>query len=108
GLEYLHSSQIGFHGSLTPWACLIDRNWTIKLTDFGIADSLERWEKQGLIATETLKEGEDEWKSGSLQKTKWDRNQRRSAISSGKARQFTAALSIMLQSKFGQRRPVIL
>ncbi|XGW31630.1 hypothetical protein V3C99_010077 [Haemonchus contortus] len=69
GLEYLHSSPIGFHGSLTPWACLIDRNWMIKLTDFGIADSLERWEKQGLIATETLKEGEDEWKSGSIQKT---------------------------------------
>ncbi|PIO61729.1 hypothetical protein TELCIR_16737, partial [Teladorsagia circumcincta] len=57
GLEYLHSSTIGFHGSLTPWACLIDRNWMVKLTDFGIADSLERWEKQGLIATETLKEG---------------------------------------------------
>ncbi|KAK6023490.1 hypothetical protein OSTOST_10724, partial [Ostertagia ostertagi] len=69
GLEYLHSSTIGFHGSLTPWACLIDRNWMVKLTDFGIADSLERWEKQGLIATETLKEGEDEWKSGSAQKT---------------------------------------
>ncbi|KAK6047847.1 adenylate/guanylate cyclase catalytic domain protein [Cooperia oncophora] len=69
GLEYLHSSPIGFHGSLTPWACLIDRNWMVKLTDFGIADSLERWEKQGLIATETLKEGDDEGKSGSLQKT---------------------------------------
>ncbi|KAK6043256.1 hypothetical protein COOONC_19239 [Cooperia oncophora] len=69
GLEYLHSSPIGFHGSLTPWACLIDRNWMVKLTDFGIADALERWEKQGLIATETLKEGDDEGKSGSLQKT---------------------------------------
>ncbi|CAJ0602195.1 unnamed protein product, partial [Cylicocyclus nassatus] len=69
GLEYLHSSPIGYHGSLTPWACLIDRNWMVKLTDFGIANPLERWEKQGLISTETLKEGDDDGKSGSLQKT---------------------------------------
>ncbi|VDM82696.1 unnamed protein product, partial [Strongylus vulgaris] len=62
GLEYLHSSPIGYHGSLTPWSCLIDRNWMVKLTDFGIANPLERWEKQGLISTETLKEGDDDGK----------------------------------------------
>ncbi|CAI5449571.1 unnamed protein product [Caenorhabditis angaria] len=67
GLEYLHSSIIGYHGSLTPWACLIDRNWMVKLTDYGIANPLERWEKMGLISTETLKENDD--KSGSAQKT---------------------------------------
>ncbi|KJH45027.1 adenylate/guanylate cyclase catalytic domain protein [Dictyocaulus viviparus] len=69
GLEYLHSCPIGYHGALTPWACLIDRNWMIKLTDFGIANSLERWEKQGLISTELLKDGDDEGKSGLHQKT---------------------------------------
>ncbi|VDP01281.1 unnamed protein product [Heligmosomoides polygyrus] len=63
GLEYLHSSPIGYHGALTPWACLIDRNWMIKLTDFGIANSLERWEKLGLISTEVIKEGDEEGKS---------------------------------------------
>ncbi|CAD6196262.1 unnamed protein product [Caenorhabditis auriculariae] len=67
GLEYLHSSPIGYHGSLTPWACLIDRNWMVKLTDYGIANPLERWEKLGYISTESLKEGDD--KSGSTQKT---------------------------------------
>ncbi|PAV91714.1 hypothetical protein WR25_23168 isoform F [Diploscapter pachys] len=67
GLEYLHSSVIGYHGSLTPWACLIDRNWMVKLTDYGIANPLERWEKLGLIQTETLKDGND--KSGSYQRT---------------------------------------
>ncbi|VDM55092.1 unnamed protein product [Angiostrongylus costaricensis] len=69
GLEYLHTSPIGYHGSLTPWACLIDRNWMIKLTDFGIASSLERWERKGLISIELLKEDDEEGKSGSQQKT---------------------------------------
>uniref|UniRef100_A0A1I7WIW4 guanylate cyclase n=1 Tax=Heterorhabditis bacteriophora TaxID=37862 RepID=A0A1I7WIW4_HETBA len=81
GLEYLHSSSIGYHGSLTTWACLIDRNWMVKLTDYGtpyltkilqfigIANPLERWEKQGSITTELLKEGDDEGKSGSSQRT---------------------------------------
>uniref|UniRef100_A0A1I7XU48 guanylate cyclase n=1 Tax=Heterorhabditis bacteriophora TaxID=37862 RepID=A0A1I7XU48_HETBA len=67
GLEYLHSSLIGFHGSLTSWATLIDRNWLVKLTDYGIADPLLRWEKHGSINTESLKEGDE--KSGSTQKT---------------------------------------
>uniref|UniRef100_A0A1I8B3W0 guanylate cyclase n=1 Tax=Meloidogyne hapla TaxID=6305 RepID=A0A1I8B3W0_MELHA len=68
GLEYLHMSPIGYHGSLTPWSCLIDRNWMVKLTDFAIANCLERWEKQGYVTKETLKDGED--KSGATQLTK--------------------------------------
>ncbi|GMT25293.1 hypothetical protein PFISCL1PPCAC_16590, partial [Pristionchus fissidentatus] len=67
GLEYLHSSVIGYHGSLSPWSCLIDRNWMIKLSDYGIANALERWEKGMSISVETLKEGED--KSAATQKT---------------------------------------
>uniref|UniRef100_A0A914EN51 Guanylate cyclase n=1 Tax=Acrobeloides nanus TaxID=290746 RepID=A0A914EN51_9BILA len=65
GLEYLHLSMIGYHGSLTPWSCLIDRNWMVKLTDYGVANPIERWTKQGAISAETLKEGEE--KSGALQ-----------------------------------------
>ncbi|CAD5223083.1 unnamed protein product [Bursaphelenchus okinawaensis] len=67
GLEYLHLSTIGYHGSLTPWSCLIDRNWMIKLTDYGIANPIERWIKQGAIGEETLM-GDDE-KSGAIQAT---------------------------------------
>ncbi|KHN83316.1 Atrial natriuretic peptide receptor 2 [Toxocara canis] len=59
GLEYLHASPIGYHGSLTPWACLIDRNWMVKLTDFGIANPVEKWEKQGLIIVDALKSDDD-------------------------------------------------
>lgn len=59
--------MIGYHGSLTPWACLIDRNWMVKLTDYGIANPLERWEKQGSISKEMLKD--DEAKSGAAQAT---------------------------------------
>jgi hypothetical protein len=39
----------------------------VKLTDYGIANPLERWTKQGSIGGETLKDGED--KSGALQAT---------------------------------------
>jgi guanylate cyclase len=67
GLEYLQSSPIGYHGSLTPWACLIDRNWMVKLTDYGIANLLERWEKQGSITKERLHN--DDEKSGAIQST---------------------------------------
>ncbi|KAH7718579.1 RGC/RGC protein kinase [Aphelenchoides avenae] len=67
GLEYLHCSTIGYHGSLTPWSCLIDRNWMVKLTDYGIANPLERWTKQGYISNETLKD--DDSKSGAAQAT---------------------------------------
>ncbi|KAI6173196.1 hypothetical protein M3Y98_01056200 [Aphelenchoides besseyi] len=67
GLEYLHASAIGYHGSLTPWSCLIDRNWMVKLTDYGIANPLEKWEKQGSIAKETLLDGNES--SGALQAT---------------------------------------
>uniref|UniRef100_A0A8R1I0N4 guanylate cyclase n=1 Tax=Caenorhabditis japonica TaxID=281687 RepID=A0A8R1I0N4_CAEJA len=67
GLEYLHASQIGYHGSLTPWSCLIDRNWMIKMTDYGIADPLERWEKQQSISRDALTSEED--KSQATQST---------------------------------------
>uniref|UniRef100_A0A914GTY0 guanylate cyclase n=1 Tax=Globodera rostochiensis TaxID=31243 RepID=A0A914GTY0_GLORO len=67
GLEYLHMCPIGYHGSLTPWACLIDRNWMVKLTDYAIANCMERWEKSGCNFEETLKDGED--KSGASQTT---------------------------------------
>ncbi|CAJ0929082.1 unnamed protein product, partial [Mesorhabditis belari] len=67
GLEYLHASPIGYHGSLTPWSCLIDRNWMVKLTDYGIAEPLERWEKAQSISKDDLKNDED--RSQATQKT---------------------------------------
>jgi hypothetical protein len=67
GLEYLHMSPIGYHGSLTPWACVIDRNWSVRLTDYGIANPLERWEKDGAITIEKLKSDDD--KSQAAQRT---------------------------------------
>uniref|UniRef100_A0A1I7T113 Guanylate cyclase n=1 Tax=Caenorhabditis tropicalis TaxID=1561998 RepID=A0A1I7T113_9PELO len=59
GLEYLHASPIGYHGSLTPWCCLIDRNWMVKLSDYGVANPLERWEKQGAINITAAKDLDD-------------------------------------------------
>ncbi|CAJ0928799.1 unnamed protein product, partial [Mesorhabditis belari] len=59
GLEYLHASAIGYHGSLTPWCCLIDRNWMVKLSDFGISNPLDRWEKQGSISIQAIADEND-------------------------------------------------
>ena len=35
GMLYIQNSQIKFHGRLTPKTCLIDRQFRIKLTNFG-------------------------------------------------------------------------
>ncbi|CAD5220722.1 unnamed protein product [Bursaphelenchus okinawaensis] len=67
GLEYLHLSPIGYHGSLSPWSCVIDRNWGVRLTDFGISNPLERWEKQGLISIVNVQSDDD--KSQAAQRT---------------------------------------
>ncbi|GMR45291.1 hypothetical protein PMAYCL1PPCAC_15486, partial [Pristionchus mayeri] len=67
GLEYLHASPIGYHGSLTPWSCLIDRNWMVKLTDYGVAEPIERWEKNQWITVDDLKSDDD--KGNAKQKT---------------------------------------
>ncbi|EYB83720.1 hypothetical protein Y032_0330g2690 [Ancylostoma ceylanicum] len=68
GLEYLHLSNIGFHGRLTSWSTLIDRNWLVKLTDYGISDALRRWVKHGSINEEMAKDDDNEKSTGS-QKT---------------------------------------
>ncbi|GMR29935.1 hypothetical protein PMAYCL1PPCAC_00130, partial [Pristionchus mayeri] len=36
GIAYLHKSQVGYHGLLNLGTCLIDANWVLKLTQFGI------------------------------------------------------------------------
>ena len=60
GLEYLHLSKIGFHGALSPASCVIDRNWSVRLTDFGLANMLERWQKENQIGTVKADEEEEE------------------------------------------------
>ncbi|VDN60163.1 unnamed protein product [Dracunculus medinensis] len=37
GLLYLHKSPIGYHGMLSLKTCLIDSNWVLKMTCFGIS-----------------------------------------------------------------------
>lgn len=41
GLEYLHLSQIGFHGRLNTSNCMVDGKWQVKLSEFGISKILE-------------------------------------------------------------------
>lgn len=50
GIQYLHKSTVGYHGLLTLQNCLIDANWVLKLTNFGITNLLNR-----VIESEHLK-----------------------------------------------------
>uniref|UniRef100_A0A0N4TPP8 guanylate cyclase n=1 Tax=Brugia pahangi TaxID=6280 RepID=A0A0N4TPP8_BRUPA len=50
GLEFLHSSTIGYHGSLTPSQCLIDSRWILKLSGFGLSKLLYKWRIKGSIS----------------------------------------------------------
>ncbi|KAK5985842.1 Guanylate cyclase, partial [Trichostrongylus colubriformis] len=43
GLQYIHGSSIGFHGALYLSNCVVDANWVVKLTDFGIQEII--WDK---------------------------------------------------------------
>ena len=35
-MEYIHKSNIGFHGDLSSKNTLIDAHWVLKLTKFGL------------------------------------------------------------------------
>ncbi|MCP9264960.1 Guanylate cyclase [Dirofilaria immitis] len=50
GLEFLHASTVGYHGSLTPSQCLIDSRWILKLSGFGLSKLLCKWYVKGAIS----------------------------------------------------------
>ncbi|VDM46680.1 unnamed protein product [Toxocara canis] len=51
GLDFLHSSQIGYHGALTPSQCLIDSHWILKISGFGLSRMMFKWKNNGAITT---------------------------------------------------------
>lgn len=50
GLQYLHKSPVEYHGLLSCQNCLINENWVLKLTNFGVVNMLNT-----AIETEQLK-----------------------------------------------------
>jgi len=37
GMEYIHKSQLKFHGRLKSTNCVLDSRWVVKITDFGLS-----------------------------------------------------------------------
>ena len=35
-MEYIHKSQLKFHGHLKSTNCLLDSRWVVKITDYGL------------------------------------------------------------------------
>uniref|UniRef100_A0A0N5AD78 guanylate cyclase n=1 Tax=Syphacia muris TaxID=451379 RepID=A0A0N5AD78_9BILA len=45
GLQYLHKSRIGYHGLLNVQTCLIDANWVLRMSHFGLSSALNEFIK---------------------------------------------------------------
>jgi serine/threonine protein kinase len=52
GLDFLHQSPVGFHGSLNSSNCFIDSHWIVKLSNFGLGPSVLKWLETGKLAVE--------------------------------------------------------
>ncbi|KAH7695255.1 Adenylate and Guanylate cyclase catalytic domain containing protein [Aphelenchoides avenae] len=50
GLDFIHSSTIGYHGGLTASQLLIDSHWILKISGFGITRLLYKWRHNGMIS----------------------------------------------------------
>jgi len=35
-MEYIHKSQLKFHGRLKSCNCVLDSRWVVKITDYGL------------------------------------------------------------------------
>ena len=42
GLNYIHLSSFGSHGFLSSINCLVDSYWTVKISDYGMAEFRQR------------------------------------------------------------------
>lgn len=49
GLDFIHTSSLGFHGGLTATQCLIDSHWILKISGFGLMRMLYKWRHSGMI-----------------------------------------------------------
>ncbi|TKR80989.1 hypothetical protein L596_014945 [Steinernema carpocapsae] len=53
GLTYLHRT-IGYHGWLSVHTCMIDANWVLKLTNFGLGRLVHRFNETGQLVCESI------------------------------------------------------
>ena len=49
GLQYLHKSRVGYHGMLSVKSCLIDANWVLRMSNFGLSTALNEFIANGSL-----------------------------------------------------------
>lgn len=49
GLQYLHKSRVGYHGLLNVHTCLIDANWVLRMSNFGLSTGLNGFIEDGSL-----------------------------------------------------------
>ncbi|PAV85020.1 hypothetical protein WR25_04471 [Diploscapter pachys] len=53
GLQYIHKSSIVAHGMLSVQTCMIDANWVLKLTNFGVSSLIHNFMTDGTLQCTT-------------------------------------------------------
>ena len=48
-MEFLHESKLGYHGQMTASNCIVDSQWVVKLSEFGLLETFKKEVNDGAL-----------------------------------------------------------